>query len=258
MALLHPTAIVSPLARLADDVEVGPFSVIDGPAQLAAGVKIDGHALIRGRVELGPGTRVGWGSVVGADPQDLGFDPAVDSAVVAGPNNILREYVTIHRGAKPGSATRLGEGNFLMTGAHLGHDVTLGDHNILANNVLLAGHVRVGNRVFLGGGSGFHQFIQIGDLAIIQGNSGMSQDVPPYCCAHGINRLAGLNTVGLRRAGFDAAARAELKSLYRLLFQSRLPLGQALAGAAARDWSPAARLLLDAVSHPSRKGIVTR
>jgi UDP-N-acetylglucosamine acyltransferase len=258
MPLIHPTALVSPLARLADDVEIGPFSVIEGPATLAAGVRIDGHVLLRSHVELGPNTKVGWGSVLGADPQDLSFDPSIRSFVRIGPDNTLREYVTIHRGSRPDSETRLGSGNFLMIGAHLAHDVLLGDQNILANNVLLAGHVRVGHRAFLGGGAAFHQFLRIGDLAIVQGNAAVSQDVPPYCAVHGQNCLAGLNVIGLRRAGFDAAARAEIKALYRLLFQSRLPLSQAIAEAATRDWSPAARLLLDAAASPSRKGVISR
>ena len=258
MPTIHPTAIVSPLARLAADVEIGPFSVIEGAATLGEGVRLDGHVLLRGHVEIGPHTTVGWGAVIGADPQDLAFDPATASSVSLGTRNTIREYVTIHRGSHAGSVTSLGEGNFLMVGVHLAHDVTLGDHNILANNVLLGGHVRVGNRAFIGGGAAFHQFLQIGDLVIVQGNSSISQDVPPYCAVHGQNQLAGLNVIGLRRAGFDPAARAELKSLYRLLFQSALPLTQALAQAAARPWSPAATLLVNAVATPSHKGVISR
>lgn len=258
MPKIHPTALVSPLAHLADDVEIGPHTVIDGAATLENGVQVDGHVLVRGRVTLGAGTKVGWGCVIGADPQDLGFDPATDSGVVIGPGNTLREYVTIHRGSHAGTVTRLGEGNFLMVGVHLAHDVVLGDRNILANNVLLGGHIHVGSRVFLGGGAGFHQFLRIGDLSIVQGNAAISQDVPPYCAAHGQNCLAGLNVVGLRRAGFDSAARAEIKSLHRLLFQSSLPMRRALEEAQARVWSPAATVLLDAVAHPSRKGVISR
>ena len=253
---IHPTALVSSEARLAGEVEIGPFAVIEGPVELGAGVTVAGHAWIRGDTVLGAGTTVGWGALIGTDPQDLSFDPATPSGVRIGPRNVLREYVTIHRGSKPGTFTTLGEGNYLMTGAHLGHDSQVGNGNVIANNVMFGGHVRLGNRAFLGGGGGYHQFVRVGDLAMVQGNAAVSQDVPPYCVVYGINQLAGLNTVGLRRAGLDAAARAEIKKLYALLFRSGVPLSRAVAAAADMDWSPAARLLLDAVANPSRKGVM--
>src|ERR1035437_7024314 len=215
MPAVHPTALISPDAELAGDVSVGPFAVIDGPVKLEAGVGIAGHCHITGRVRIGAGSKVGWGSVIGADPQDLSFDPATESGVDIAGRNTIREYVTIHRSSKPGANTCLGPGNFLMTGVHLAHDVKLGCDNIIANNVMLAGHITVGDRVFLGGGAGFHQFIRIGDLSMTRGNAGISQDVPPYCIVYGDNRLSGLNVVGLRRAGFDSAARAEIKEASR-------------------------------------------
>ncbi len=255
---IHPSALISPEAELADDVEVGPFAVLEGPVKLAAGTKIGGHVWLCGDTWLGEGSSVGWGSVIGANPQELGFDPACRSGVRIGARNQIREYVTIHRGSKTGGYTTLGEGNYLMTGVHLGHDSQVGNGNVIANNVMFGGHVHLGNGAFLGGGGAFHQFIHIGDLAMVQGNAAASQDVPPYCVIRGVNQLAGLNTVGLRRAGFDATARAEIKKAYSLLFGSGLPLSQALEAAAAMRWSPAARRLLDAVAKPSRKGVVAR
>lgn len=257
MPVIHPTALVSPEAILAEDVEIGPFAVVEGPVKLGAGVKIAGHVLIRGDTEVGEGSSIGWGSVVGADPQDLSFKTATKSGVRIGPHNTLREYVTIHRGSHDGDHTTLGERNFLMTGAHLAHDVHMGDHNVLANNVLLAGHVHLGSRVFLGGGAGFHQFIRIGDYAMSQGNAAISQDVPPYCLVHGQNQLAGLNVVGLRRGGFDTATRANIKAAAKLLFHSGYPIRHALELAAEREWSDAAQLLIDAVASPSKKGVIT-
>lgn len=255
---VHPTALISPEAVLAEGVTVGPFAVIEGPVKLGAGVNLGGHCWIKGDVEIGEESSVGWGSVIGADPQDLSFDPTTPGGVRIGPRNKLREYVTIHRGSKPGSCTELGEGNFLMTGVHAAHDVRIGDHNVLANNVMLAGHVRMGNRIFLGGGAGFHQFIHIGDYALAQGNSSISQDLPPYCMAHGQNQLAGLNVVGLRRGGFDGETRADIKAAARLLFQSGHALSQALELARARQWTPAAQLLIEAVANPSKKGVISR
>ncbi len=255
---IHPSALVSQAARLAPDVDVGPFTVIDGPADLAAGVRIAGHAWLHGRVTIGPRTTIGWGSIVGGDPQDISFDPATDSAVTLGPDNSIRDYVTIHRSTQPGGTTRIGARNLLMTGAHVAHDCLIGDDCALANNVLLGGHVHVGNRAFLGGGAGFHQFVHVGSLAIVQGNAAISQDVPPFTLAYGHNTLAGLNTVGLRRAGLNPNARAEIKRLFVLLFGSGLPLTAALAQARQAAWSDTARLLLDAAANPSRKGIMTR
>ncbi|MEI6606700.1 MAG: acyl-ACP--UDP-N-acetylglucosamine O-acyltransferase [Verrucomicrobiota bacterium] len=255
---IHPSALISPEAEIAEDVVIGPFAVLEGPVKLAAGVRIGGHAWLCGDTWLGEGCSVGWGSVIGADPQDLGFDPACCSGVRIGARNQIREYVTIHRSSKEGGYTTVGEGNYLMTGVHLGHDSQVGDGNVIANNVMFGGHVRLGNRAFLGGGGGYHQFLHIGDLAMVQGNAVVSQDVPPYCVAYGKNQLAGLNTVGLRRAGMDAAARAEIKKVYGILFGSGLTLGKALETAAAMEWSPTARYLLNAVAKPSRKGVITR
>ncbi|MGC4016636.1 MAG: acyl-ACP--UDP-N-acetylglucosamine O-acyltransferase [Luteolibacter sp.] len=256
MPQIHPSALVSPEASIADDVVIGPFTVIEGPVKLAAGVKVGGHACISGDTEIGEGCEIGWGAVVGADPQDLSFDRTTRSGVRLGPHNVLREYVTIHRGAKNGAYTTMGEKNFLMAGVHLAHDVTMGSHNVLANNVLLGGHVRVGNRTFLGGGAGFHQFIHVGDFAMVQGNAAVSQDVPPYCICYGQNQLAGLNVVGMRRAGFDAGARNEIKSAAKLLLFSNIPLTQALELAARSEWGAPARALIDAVTSPSKKGVI--
>lgn len=257
MPTIHPTAQISPDAELADDVTVGPFTVIEGPVKLAAGVKIGGHAWISGLTSIGEGTSVGWGAVIGADPQDLSFDPETDSGVEIGPRNSIREYVTIHRGSKSGTRTVMGEGNMLMTGAHLAHDVHLGDGNILANSVLLAGHVHVGNKAFLGGGAGFHQFIKVGDLAMVQGLTAVSQDVPPFCTAYGINQLAGLNTIGLRRAGFSTDERAAVKRAYKLLFQSGLSREAALAEALTQEWPEPAARFLAAIATPSKKGVMS-
>jgi UDP-N-acetylglucosamine acyltransferase len=256
--VIHPTAIISADAQLADDVEVGPYAVIEGPVELAAGVKVDGHALLRGQVKIGGRCTIGWGAVIGNDPQDLGFDPATSSGVEIGSDNTIREYVTIHRGSKPGSATRVGDRNFLMAGCHLGHDVTLGSDAAIANGTLVGGHVKIGDRCFLGGGAGFHQFVHIGSLSIVQGNARITQDVPPFCIAHSANVLAGLNVIGLRRAGFDQAARSELKRLFRLLFRSGLTLSDAIKQASAEPWSDSARPLLEAAANPSSKGIMTR
>ena len=258
MAQIHPTAQISPDARLAEDVTVGPYAIIDGPAVIGPRCEIGGQVWIHGEVTMGSMNKVGYGSILGADPQDLAFDPEARTGVVLGEDNVLREYVTIHRATEEGGSTMVGDGNFLMTGVHLGHDVIMGDRNILANNVLLAGFVEMGNSVVIGGGSAFHQFIRIGDYAMVGGLAGPSKDVPPYCVVRQTNRLAGLNAIGLRRGGIGPEERKEIKSAYALLFQGGLALSTAVEKADSREWGSAAQKLIEAVRNPSRKGVVTR
>ncbi|HYF34887.1 MAG TPA: acyl-ACP--UDP-N-acetylglucosamine O-acyltransferase [Prosthecobacter sp.] len=253
--MIHPTALVHPSASIDPSVEIGPFVVIDGPARIAAGCRIEAHAQIVGDVRIGDATVIGRAAIIGGDPQDLSFQPETESGVVVGPRNVIREHVTIHRGSKPGSFTRIGEGNFIMAGAHLAHDVVLGDRNILANACLLAGHVHVGHQTFIGGGAVFHQFIRIGDSCVLQGNGGFGKDIPHYCAAHRINRLTGLNVIGLRRQGFSTEQRAEIKEMFNLLFRSGKNLTQAIAAAQEREWADPARRLLEFVMAPSKRGV---
>ncbi|MEZ5299705.1 MAG: acyl-ACP--UDP-N-acetylglucosamine O-acyltransferase [Verrucomicrobiales bacterium] len=255
---IHPTALISPDARLAPDVEVGAYAIIEGAAEFGPGSVIGAHAQVLGRVIAGPRTQIGRAAIIGGDPQDLSFDPATGSGVRLGEGNVIREHCTIHRSTLPGGFTQVGDGNFLMAGVHLGHDVRLGSRNVIANACLLAGHVEVGDRAFLGGGSVFHQFLRIGSFAMVQGNSSMSQDVPPYCIASQLNQLCGLNAIGLRRAGFTAEERDEIRALYRLLFRSGKLLGAAVGEAARAGWCPRAQALLDFVAAPSKKGICVR
>jgi UDP-N-acetylglucosamine acyltransferase len=253
--MIHPTAIIGPDARIDPTVEVGPYVVIEGPVRIGPGCRIEAHAQVIGRVEVGEGTSIGRGAVIGGDPQDLGFQPATESGVVIGPRNVIREHVTIHRGSKPGSQTQVGEGNFIMVGAHLAHDVRLGDRNILANACLLAGHVQVGNQTFIGGGAVFHQFLRIGDSCVIQGNGSFGKDIPHYCAAQRTNCLTGLNIVGLRRQGFSAEQRAAIKEMFQLLFRSGMNLSQAVTAARAREWPDPALRLLEFAATPSKRGI---
>ncbi|MDA0765530.1 MAG: acyl-ACP--UDP-N-acetylglucosamine O-acyltransferase [Verrucomicrobia bacterium] len=257
MPSIHPTAIISDTAQLAPDVTVGPHTLIDGPAVIGPGCTIGANAWIAGRVTMGTNNHIGHGAVVGSDPQSLTFDPATETGVVLGNRNTLREYVTIHRATAPGTDTILGDNNFLMTGVHLAHDVRLGNSNILANNALLAGHIQVGNNVFIGGSAVCHQFLHVGDLAMIAGNAPISKDVPPYCMATREDTVAGLNIVGLRRAGLNLEQRTELKRLYRILFQRPGTLAEAIAEASKTTWSQHAAKLLAAVTNPSKRGVLS-
>ena len=258
MSNIHSTAQISPDAQLADDVTVGPFAIIDGPAIIGPGCEIGAQVWIHGAATIGAHNKIGYGSIIGGDPQDLSFDPETPTGVVLGERNVIREYVTIHRATETGSNTIIGNENYLMTGVHLAHDVRIGHKNIFANNVLLAGFVNVGDAVVIAGSCVFHQFIKIGSYAMVQGLSGASKDVPPYCVLHHGNRLAGLNSIGLRRAGFSVEERKEIKAVYRIFFQSGLAVSSALDEAGTRDWCDAAQVLIEALRNPSKKGILTR
>jgi len=258
MSLIHPSAIVSEEAKIGNNVEIGPFSIIDAGCIIGDNTRIGGQAWITNRSEIGHDNMIGYGSIIGGNPQDTSFDESILSHVKIGNHNTIREYVTIHRSTSEGEYTHIGDKNFFMTGVHIAHDVNLGNENIFANNVLLAGHVTVGDKTFLGGGAGFHQFINIGDYAIVKGNGAISCDVPPYTLAHGSNIMSGLNSIGMRRGGISAETRKEIKFLHNLLFQSGLNLSQAIKEAENNHWSPEALKLLNAARNPSKKGMVSR
>lgn len=255
--MVHPTAIISAKAEIDPSAEVGAYVIIEGLVKIGAGCKLAPHCQIVGDTVIGEGTTIGRGAVIGETPQDLGFTSAISSGVRIGRNNVIREHVTIHRGSKDGGMTVVGDSNFLMVGSHLGHDVKMGDRNILANAVLVAGHVHIGNGTFAGGGAVFHQFIRIGDFCVVQGNGSFSRDIPHYCAALRVNRLSGLNVIGLRRQGFSAEDRSGIKELFNLVFRSGLNLTQALAAAREKAWSDHAAKLLAFLEAPSKKGVCT-
>ena len=252
---IHPTAIVDPTARIGVGVEVGPFSVI-GP-QVVIGDKtiVQSHAVIEGDVMIGTGNFIGHGAIIGAPPQDLSFSPERKTMVEIGDDNVIREYCTIHRGSADGSVTKIGDKNFLMAGAHVGHNCIIGNSVIIANNCLLAGHVSVGDQAFLGGGSTFHQHMRVGRLVMIQGSSAFGKDLPPFVVAAERNCVFGLNVVGLRRAGFSVQDRDEIKTAFKLLYESGLNVGQALEKAATMNFGTAAREFFDFVAASKKRGI---
>jgi UDP-N-acetylglucosamine acyltransferase len=253
--MIHPTAVIHPDAELGEHVSIGPGVVIEGRAKIGDGCVIQAHAVISGHVEMGKDNLIGYGAILGGDPQDFAFGPEIRSLVRIGDGNIIREYCTIHRGTTEGSATVIGSGCFLMAGAHLAHNVALGDHVIIANNALLGGYVQVGERVFIGGGCVFHQHIRVGRLAICQGASAFSKDIPPFTMAAERNGVAGLNIVGLRRAGLSAEQRREIKEAFALLYRDGLNTTQALAAAQGRTWGAEAQAFFEFVAAAKKRGV---
>ncbi len=228
MSVIHSTAIVNPKAKLDSSVEVGPYTVVEAGVQMGSGCRIGSHCHLIGNTVFGADNIVHTGCVLGDDPQDLAYK-GVPTRLVIGKGNHFREHVTVHRGTKEGSATEIGDGNYFMAHCHVAHNCRIGNHVIMVNSVLLGGHVELEDRAFLGGGAVVHQFCRIGTLAILRGLARISKDVPPYCMAVENNELVGLNSIGLKRAGFSAVQRTKLKEAYSALFLSGLNITQALA-----------------------------
>ena len=252
---IHPTAVVDAAAVIGTDVEIGPFSIIGPHAVIGDGCVIKSHVVLEGAVKLGPRNFIGHGAIIGAPPQDLAFKSERQSSVEIGARNVIREHCTIHRGTAEGTATRLGEGNFLMAGAHVGHNCSIGNDVIIANNCLLGGYVRIDDRAFIGGGTTFHQHTHVGRLVMVQGSSGFGKDIPPFLVAGEKNLVFGVNVVGLRRAGFTTVERDEIKRAFKLLYRSGLNTGQALSKAAEMDFTPLGREFFAFVEDARQRGI---
>jgi UDP-N-acetylglucosamine acyltransferase len=254
-AKIHPTAIVDPGAKIDASVEIGPFSIIGPQVTIGEKTIVQSHIVIEGEVEIGTGNSIGHGAVIGAPPQDVSFSPERKTKVEIGNNNIIREYCTIHRGTADGTSTKIGDKNFLMAGAHIGHNCEIGDNVIIANNCLLAGYVCVDDGAFLGGGSTFHQFMHIGRLVMVQGSSAFGKDLPPFVVAAERNFVFGLNVVGLRRAGFSAKDREDVKAAFKLVYLSGLNISQALEKAATMKLGKVGREFVDFVANAKKRSI---
>jgi UDP-N-acetylglucosamine acyltransferase len=224
---ISPQAVVGKKAKIAEGVEIGPFAIIEDGAELKTGVKVWPHAYICGGTTVGEGTEVHMGAVLGHTPQDLTFTTQ-NTFLKIGRKCIIREYATIHRATKDGSATEIGDGCYIMGGSHLGHDCRLGSNVIMANYALLAGHVSVGDGTFISGGVVVHQFCRIGELAMIGGFTGVNKDVPPYMLVRGPSVVRSVNLVGLRRAKVPRETIEKLKTAFVKLFKSDLNTAQAI------------------------------
>ncbi len=217
--MIHPTAVIHPGARLGEGCSVGPYAVIEEHVTLGAGCVVGPHVHLTGHTTVGARNRFHAGAVIGDAPQDVKY-AGQPTRLRIGDDNLFREHVTIHRSNRLDEDTVIGHGNLFMAGSHVGHNCQIGDRNVIANGALLAGHVTVSGQAFVSGNCLVHQFCRIGRLAMMQGGSKITKDLPPFTLARDLNRLCGLNIVGLRRAGLTAAQRLQLKQAYRLVFRS--------------------------------------
>jgi len=252
---VHPTAIVDSNAKVGANVDIGAFSIIGPHVTIGEQTTVQSHVVIEGEVAIGRGNFIGHGAIIGAPPQDISFSTDRQTKVEIGNDNVIREYCTIHRGSPDGSVTKIGDKNFLMSGAHIGHNCLIGDNVVIANNCLLACHVRVDDGAFLGGGSTFHQFMHVGRLVMVQGSSAFGKDLPPFIVAAERNYVFGLNIVGMRRAGLSANDRSEIKQAFKLVYLSGLNTSQALGKAETMNFGAPAREFLDFVASAKKRGI---
>jgi len=227
---VHSTAIVHPTAELGEGVAVGPFSLIGPGVRIGDRSEIGPHVSIDGTATLGQEVKVGHGSLIGCPPQDINFT-GEDTTVEIGDRTVIREYATIHRGTSSTGRTVVGADCYLMTYVHVAHDCVVGDHVVIANSTQLAGHVSIEAHVIISGIVGVHQYVTIGTYAFIGGGTRVAQDIPPY--VKSVDKLYGLNSVGLQRAGFTPETLAALKRAYRFVFNSNLNLTDAVARARA-------------------------
>jgi UDP-N-acetylglucosamine acyltransferase len=249
--MIHPTAIIHAKAKLDSSVQVGPFAVIDAGVELGAHCVVGPHVYLTGETKIGSHNIFHAGCVIGDAPQDLKYKNE-PTRLRIGDHNVFREHFTVHRATNADGETVIGSNNFLMANCHVGHNSHLGGHIIIANGALLGGHVTVQDRAFISGNCLVHQFVRVGTLALMQGGSAVSKDLPPFTIARGDNGICGLNTVGLRRAGFTAEQRLELKKLYHALFRSGGNFRANIAATQKNFSSPAAKILLEFLADAKR------
>ncbi len=229
MASIHATAIVDPQAELAEDVEVGPYCVVEGDVKIGAGTVLRPHVIVRRYTTLGEGNFVDSFTVLGGEPQDLKFDPATVSSVRIGDFNRFREGVTIQRATGDGGETRVGNRTFWMATSHAGHNSEVHDEAVLVNGAMLGGHATLGRAAILSGNVGVHQFTWIGERVMSRGNAGASMHVPPYVLISDINRVVGLNAVGLRRApDLSREDCRQIREAFNITYRSGLTPANAL------------------------------
>jgi UDP-N-acetylglucosamine acyltransferase len=226
---IHETAIIGEGVELGEGVTIGPYCLIGDGVRIGKGTTIANNVVIEGDTEIGEDCRIFPFATIGLPPQDVkyGGEP---TGVKIGNRNVIREFITIHRGSVGGDGfTRIGDGNFLMAYVHIAHDCRIGDNVIMANAATLGGHVEIEDNAVLSGFAAVHQFARVGALAMVSGLSGVVQDIPPFTLASGPRaRLYGLNLVGLKRQGFSSETISELKKAYRILFRDNTSMKEAV------------------------------
>jgi UDP-N-acetylglucosamine acyltransferase len=227
--MIHETALVHPTAEVADGVEIGPYSIIGEKVKIGKGTRVGPHCVIDKWTVIGAGCQIYQYASLGAPPQHLRYK-GEETPVMVGDNNIIREFVTIHRGTSFGNGkTVLGDDNFIMAYAHIAHDCTLGNRIIMSSYAALGGHVEIGDYAIIGGIVAIHQYVRIGTYAFIGGATALTRDIPPYITASGMKvKFYGINTLNLQRHNVSKEVIQGLRKAYRVLFRSHLTMEEAI------------------------------
>lgn len=256
-ACVSSSAQVSGGAEIGPEVEIGPFCVVEEDVKIGPRTRLEPHVYVKRWTTMGADNQISAGTVLGTDPLDRGFG-GERSYLVIGDRNRIREHYTISRGTQPESVTTIGDDNYIMTSGHIAHNCRVGSGAVICSCALIAGYVEIEDQAFISGGVVVHQFSKIGRLAMIGGNTRVNKDAPPYFLYSDFNITPrGVNTVGLRRAGFTESEVSVLRRAYRLLFRSDLPLEEALARIEAEIEGGHARHLIDFIRR-SERGICRR
>jgi len=252
--VIHASAIVSDKANVADDVEVGPYSIIGDNVEIGSGSRVDSHVVINGPTVIGNDNHIYQFASVGDDPQDKKYADEPTTLTI-GNRNTIREFCTISRGTTQDKGeTFIGDDNWIMAYVHIAHDCVIGNKTIMANNATLAGHVHVGDWVIFGGFSGVHQFCRVGAHSFLGMYAGANRDVPAYTTAAGTPAAPrGINSEGLKRRGFDADQIRNIKDAYRLVYRKGMKLNEAMDEIAARcATQPELELFLESLRSSDR------
>ncbi len=253
---IHPTAVVSPDAEIGNNVEIGPYAIIESDVKIGDDCYIDAHVKIAQYTTIGPRCRIYLGAFIGAEPQDHRFYKGIESYTEIGSDTVLREYVTIHRPPFEFQKTVIGSHVLLMSFVHVGHDTVIADQVTIANNTVLAGHVQIARGAVLSADIRVHQFCRIGSVAMIAAGATVLQDVPPFCLTDHEGRVAGVNTIGLRRIGMASAPRLALRNAVKTYFFKGLNGKNALEEIQSTEMLPEVQHFVNFIRESSR-GIVS-
>ncbi|RPI79707.1 MAG: acyl-ACP--UDP-N-acetylglucosamine O-acyltransferase [Desulfobacteraceae bacterium] len=258
MTQIHPTAIVSPKAELAEGVKIGAYSIIGEQVSIGKDTKIGPHVVIEGHTRLGERNRVSPFTSIGSPPQDISYR-GEDTRVLIGNDNLIREYVTINRSTtKQEWQTVIGNQNYLMAYTHVAHDCILGNRIVMSNVATLGGHITVGDHAILGGLVAVHQFVRIGAYAFIGGKAGVDRDVPPFMKIAGERaKTYGVNRLGLLRCGLSPETIDGLKKAYKIIWRENIIMHEGIEQVKKEVKStPELQMLLDFMTAPSKRHIM--